>query len=70
VKKPKAFYDHDYEEGVEAREDMMAARVRNNEATENNEARPGGQDKFYAASDNSLGDAGPRRRGPIPRRIK
>lgn len=67
-KKPREFWESDNEEIVMAREDMMAGRVYRGEATDTQEARPGGEDNFYVPSGNTIGHAAQkRRRGPIPR---
>lgn len=68
-KKPRSFWEADYDEIVRAREDMMAGRVYRAEATDNDEDRPGGSDKFYASSNNQIGHAAQRRRGPVPRKL-
>ncbi len=70
LRKPRAFWEADQEEVVRNREDMMAGRVYRNEATEDGEARPGGEDVFYAAKSNQIGHAAQRRRGPVPRTLK
>lgn len=68
-KKPRAFWEHDNEEMVQAREAMMAGRVYRGEATEDNE-RSQDEDNFYVPEGNQIGHAAERRRGPIPRKIK
>lgn len=68
-KKRRAFYEADYEETVRAREDMMAGRVYRAEATDTDEARPGGSDKFYASQGNQIGHAAQRRRGAVPSKL-
>lgn len=70
LKKPRAFWEADQEEIVRRREDMMAGRVYRADATEDGESRPGGEDKYYTPSGVSLGHAGERRRGPVPRNLK
>lgn len=67
-RKPRAFWEADYDEMVRYREDTMAARVYRAEATEDDETRD--SENFYAAKGNVIGGAAERRRGPIPRRIK
>lgn len=68
-KKRRAFWQSDYEETVRAREDMMAGRVYRAEATDSDEDRPGGADKFYASQGNQIGHAAQRRRGAVPRKL-
>lgn len=68
-KKPRSFWEEDYEAIVSAREDMMAGRVYRAEATDTDEERPGGSDKFYATAGNQIGSAGQRRRGPVQRKL-
>lgn len=69
LKKPRSFWEEDQEAIVRNREDMMAGRVYRNEATDDGEARPGGEDKFYASGSNQIGHAAQRRRGPVPRKL-
>lgn len=74
-KKPRAFWEADNEEMVQRREAMMAGRVYDADANAEDmlgedEARPGGSDKFYAAKDNQIGNPAHRRRGPVPKRAK
>ncbi len=68
-KKRRAFWEADYEESVREREDMMAGRVYRAEATDSDEDRPGGSDKFYASQNNQIGHAAQRRRGAVPRKL-
>ncbi len=70
LKKPRWMWEQDYGAVVTSREDMMAGRVYQGDATEGDEQRPGGADKFYVPSGTTLGHAGERRRGPVPRTLK
>lgn len=65
-RKPKAFWEADYAEAIQNREDMMRGRVFAAELAEDGE----GLDNAYVPKGNTIGHAGERRRGPIPRRIK
>lgn len=69
LKKPREFWIEDNEAMVEAREDMMAGRVYRGDATDDREARPGGDDKFYIPEGTQIGSGAERRKGPIPRRL-
>lgn len=68
-KKPRSFWEEDNEAIVQAREDMMAGRVYHAQATDSDERRPGGDDKFYAPSGNQIGHAAQRRRGAVQRKL-
>lgn len=70
LRKPRAFWDADQDQIVRNREDMMAGRVYRNEATDEAEQRPGGEEVFYASKSNQIGHAAQRRRGPVPRTLK
>ncbi len=70
LKKPRWMWEEDNERIVRNREDMMAGRVYGGDATESDEQRPGGDDKFYVPAGNVLGHTGERRRGPVPRNLK
>ncbi len=70
LKKLRSYWEEDNERIVRAREDMMEGRVYGGAATESDEQRPGGADKFYVPTGNVLGHAGERRRGPVPRSLK
>jgi len=70
LKKPRDYYEEDQEEGVRAREDMMAGRVFRGEA--NNEQEEGKDTETFYVPDPanvSLGGV-PRRRGPVTRTTK
>lgn len=69
-KKPRSYWEHDNEQMVQAREDMMAGRVYRGEATEDDERRSADEETFYVPAGNQIGHAGERRRGPIPRKLK
>lgn len=69
LKKPREFWTEDNEAMVQAREDMMAGRVYRGDATDEQEDRPGGEDKFYVPEGTQIGSAAARRKGPIPRRL-
>lgn len=66
LKKRRDWWTDDNEEMVRSREDMMAGRVYGGEADED-ESRPGGDDKFYVPGGVKLGGSAQRRRGPITR---
>lgn len=65
LRKKREFWEADNEAVVMAREDMMAGRVYEGAATDTEETRHGGDDKFYVPGGNSLGGSTARRRGPI-----
>jgi hypothetical protein len=70
VRKPRAFHEADYEEIVEAREDMMEGRVKRAEDLEDPveavaEELP--EMAYVPKGTGKIGHAGGRRRGPIPR---
>jgi hypothetical protein len=71
LKKPKVFYEHDYEQGIAQRQAMMEARVYEGELVSDAEQSDTLDPEFtYVPKGNTLGDTAPRRRGPIPARIK
>lgn len=71
LKKPQAFYDHDYAQGVNSRQSMMEARVYDGEMASDAEQRESlDPSTTYVPKGNTLGDTAPRRKGPIPRRFK
>lgn len=69
LRKRKTFYEHDYEAQVDARQAMMESIV-----YEGDMEALGGDGKgldsseAYVPRGNTLGDAAPRRKGPIPQR--
>ncbi len=74
MKKPKDFYDHDYEEMVRSRQAMMESRVYHGDVADDagTDDKPKDYDggEFYVPKGNTLGGAAPRRRGRIPNRLK
>ena len=75
LRKRKTFYDHDYEEQVEARHAMMEAVVYEGDlealggaAPSNAKGQTLDNEIGYVPKGNTLGDTAPRRRGPIPAR--
>lgn len=72
LKKPKAFYDHDYEQGCAGRQAMMEARVYegdlSSDVPDQDETLSG--EVTYVPKENTLGGTAPRRRGRIPNRLK
>lgn len=73
LKKPKDFYDYDYDQAVQARQAMMEARVFHGDVGDDADEKKGQYDggELYVPEGNTLGDTAPRRRrGPIPRRYK
>lgn len=75
LRKPKDFYEADYEEGCAVRQAMMEARVYGAELTNDVADTKLGketldEEHIYAPKENTLGSAAPRRRGRIPQRMK
>jgi hypothetical protein len=75
MRKRKSFYDHDCEEQVRARQDMMEAIVYEGDTEALGGAAPDNargstldSGVTYVPRGNTLGDTAPRRRGPIPTR--
>ena len=70
LKKPRNYWEEDRREISDFYEQMMEGRVYEARTTEENETRPGGDDKYYAPKSNQLGSAtGNRRRGAVPRSL-
>lgn len=69
LRKRKSFYEHDYEEQVEIRQAMMESIVYEGalEAIPTDGKGLDGE-TGYVPKGNTLGDAAPRRKGPIPQR--
>lgn len=71
LRKPRTYWEEDRASVSDYFESMMEGRVYEAQATESEEARPGGADKFYAPKTNQLGSvSGTRRRGPVPKSLK
>lgn len=71
LRKPQRFYDADYEEGCNARQAMMEARVYEGDLANDTDRQDTlSPDITYVPKENTLGATAPRRRGPIPRRMK
>ncbi len=69
LKKRRDYWEQDNQRVVENREDMMAGRIINADTTEQDEDRPGGEDKYYVPAGNQIGHAGERRRGRVPKTL-
>lgn len=70
-RKPRTHWEEDRLEISDFYEQMMEGRVYEARATETDESRPGGDDKYYAPTTNQLGSvSGTRRRGPVTRSLK
>lgn len=69
-KKPKAFWEADYDENVKSREAMMASRVYQADGLGSGGEDDRSVENPYVPSEVKLGHTGERRKGPIPRRVK
>lgn len=70
-RKPRDLWEDDRMEMSDFYESIMEGRIYEGAATESDEQRPGGNDKFYAPKTNQIGSvSGTRRRGPVPRSLK
>lgn len=70
MRKPRAYWQEDYNEVMDARQAQMEGRVYRAEIDEDDQAKGADPDIVYAPQGNRIGHGGERRRGPVPSKLK